>query len=283
MSGLLDGRRGLIVAIVMVGLAVLALGWSADSDTVWGVAGPETPTSAPAKLEDAVATAVVDAQTIEVEGGQSVRFIGIASPTATDCYGREALAHTRELLPPGTPIRLQYDEQRSDDGGRTLAYVYRQKDGLFVNLALAEAGFARESIEAPNLAHVSELVTATAEAEAQRKGLWAKCGDATTVTTAPTGPASGPTTTAARAAGSTVRPASAASVRSGANASAGSSANVIATTTEACHPSYAGACLPIGAKSVKCSDVGGREFGVVGPDVYNLDPDHNGIACESKN
>jgi hypothetical protein len=32
---------------------------------------------------------------------------------------------------------------------------------------------------------------------------------------------------------------------------------------------------------VKCSDIGGGEFGVVGPDVYGLDPDHDGIACES--
>src|SRR5262245_34777876 len=116
----------------MVGLAVVALGLSADSDTVWGVAGSSTATSAPAKREDAVATAIVDAQTIEVEGGPPVRLIGVDTPTATDCYGPEALARTNELLPPGTPIRLEYDEERTDDGGRTLAYVFRQRDGLFV-------------------------------------------------------------------------------------------------------------------------------------------------------
>lgn len=53
-----------------------------------------------------------------------------------------------------------------------------------------------------------------------------------------------------------------------------------------CHPSYEGACVPI-ASDVDCA--GGRGNGpeyvqgpvyVVGPDVYDLDRDGDGIACE---
>lgn len=52
-----------------------------------------------------------------------------------------------------------------------------------------------------------------------------------------------------------------------------------------CHPSYQGACVPF-ALDVDC--LGGRGDGpayvgrvlVVGPDVYGLDRDHDGVGCE---
>jgi hypothetical protein len=53
-----------------------------------------------------------------------------------------------------------------------------------------------------------------------------------------------------------------------------------------CHPSYAGKCVPI-ASDADC--VGGQGNGpvyvtgpvyVVGPDVYDLDRDRDGVACE---
>ena len=59
--------------------------------------------------------------------------------------------------------------------------------------------------------------------------------------------------------------------------------------TSGCHPSYVGACLPPNASDVDCAGGSGngpvyateRSFGVVGPDVYDLDRDGNGLACES--
>lgn len=45
-----------------------------------------------------------------------------------------------------------------------------------------------------------------------------------------------------------------------------------------CHPSYVGKCLPIG-RDVDCPDIGGS-VSVVGPDVYRLDRDRDGIGCE---
>jgi len=61
-----------------------------------------------------------------------------------------------------------------------------------------------------------------------------------------------------------------------------------AATAEAqeCHPSYEGACVPV-ASDVDCA--GGSGNGpeyvrgpvyVVGPDVYGLDRDGDGVACE---
>jgi len=56
----------------------------------------------------------------------------------------------------------------------------------------------------------------------------------------------------------------------------------------ACHPSYQGACLPVHAVDVDCAGGSGngpvytsvKSFRVVGPDVYGLDVDGDGFACE---
>ena len=60
-----------------------------------------------------------------------------------------------------------------------------------------------------------------------------------------------------------------------------------AALAQECHPSYKGACLPIGEGDVDCA--GGSGDGphyvrgpiyVVGPDEYELDRDGDGVACE---
>nr|WP_155734906.1 excalibur calcium-binding domain-containing protein [Rhodovulum sulfidophilum] len=60
----------------------------------------------------------------------------------------------------------------------------------------------------------------------------------------------------------------------------------IPRTERRCHPSYSGACVPI-ASDVDCAGGSGNgpayvrgPFRVVGPDVYRLDRDRDGIACE---
>lgn len=186
------------MAIAAVGVLVVALG-SGPGSSGWGVGAAASrgrrPTP-PAQGDDAVVARVVDGDTIEVAGGEVVRLIGVDAPDVAgpgECYGREAQGRMNELLPAGAAIKLTYDEERTDGSGRTLAYVYRASDALFVNLALAQGGFVRESIEAPNLAHVVELATAVAEAEARRRGLWGVCGDS-----APTSPTAAPRTTANR-------------------------------------------------------------------------------------
>ena len=63
----------------------------------------------------------------------------------------------------------------------------------------------------------------------------------------------------------------------------------VVDTGGSCHPSYAGTCLPADASDVDCAGGSGngpvyasaKRFQVVGPDVFDLDRDGNGIACES--
>jgi micrococcal nuclease len=126
---------------------------------------------------------VADGDTIVVRvAGQreTVRLIGIDTPETKDpdepvqCFGPEATEATEALLPRGTPVRLERDAEPRDQYGRLLAYVYRS-DGLFVNLALAEQGFADVLSIAPNTAHAGDVRAAVDAARAGGRGLWGGC------------------------------------------------------------------------------------------------------------
>jgi len=61
----------------------------------------------------------------------------------------------------------------------------------------------------------------------------------------------------------------------------------VATTQPSCHPSYEGACLRVDVGDYDCAGGSGDgpnyvrgPFRVVGPDVFDLDRDRNGLACE---
>ena len=130
---------------------------------------------------DVVIERVVDGDTIVVTGNIRVRLIGIDTPEAVDprrpvaCFGKEASAFMTSLLPKGTAVRLVGDVEQEDQYGRTLAYVYRREDGLFVNAELVRRGYANVLTVPPNLAHTDEFEAAAREARVGSIGLWSAC------------------------------------------------------------------------------------------------------------
>lgn len=130
---------------------------------------------------DVVVERVVDGDTIVVSGGRHVRLIGVDTPETVaperpvDCYGPEASKFTASLLPKGTAVRLVGDVEQEDRYGRTLAYVYRRSDGLFVNAELLRRGFASVLTITPNVAHADEFVAAARDARNADRGLWSSC------------------------------------------------------------------------------------------------------------
>jgi micrococcal nuclease len=164
-----------VVPIVWFALLMLhAMSWDASPD-----ADPSATTGTPVVRE------VVDGDTIVVrlhDTDEKVRLLGIDTPETKDprkpvqCFGKEASAHTAELLPPGTEVHLVRDVEDRDRYDRILAYVYRAQDGLFVNLELARGGFADLLTYPPNVAHTSDFQGAVAEARREQRGLWQACG-----------------------------------------------------------------------------------------------------------
>ena len=130
---------------------------------------------------------VVDGDTVEVTLGrrtETVRLLGIDTPETVkpgapvDCFGPEASARTKDLLPAGTEVRLTRDVELRDRYDRLLAYVARASDDLFVNRALVADGYARTLAIAPNDAHRAELAAAERDARAAGRGLWGACSGA---------------------------------------------------------------------------------------------------------
>lgn len=133
--------------------------------------------------------AVVDGDTVDLEFDgrrERVRLLGVDTPETVkpdapvECFGPEASARTKAILPAGTAVLVQRDEEARDRYGRLLAYVWRRADGLFVNRSLLADGYARTLSIAPNDAHRAELSAAAATASSTGAGLWAACPTTTT-------------------------------------------------------------------------------------------------------
>lgn len=141
--------------------------------------GEATPTL-PAGVDFTVER-VVDGDTIVVSGGGTVRLIGVDTPETKDprrpvgCFGREASRFTASLLPRGTRVRLVGDAEQRDRYDRTLSYVYRVADGLFVNAELLRRGYGEVLTIPPNVAHAEEFVALAAHARTAGAGLWQAC------------------------------------------------------------------------------------------------------------
>jgi micrococcal nuclease len=147
-------------------------------------AAPPPPVAPAPGLPDGVDLAVervVDGDTIVVTGRRPVRLIGVDAPETVDprravgCFGREASDFLKALLPEGTPVRLVGDVEQEDRFGRTLAYVYRVSDGLFVNAELLRQGYAEVLTIPPNVAHADEFVALARGARNAAQGLWSAC------------------------------------------------------------------------------------------------------------
>jgi len=123
-------------------------------------------------------TFVVDGDTILLESGESVRYLGIDSPETNhpsrglECYGAEATERNRELVD-GELVRLESDTTDRDAYGRLLRYVYI--DNTFVNAVLVEGGFAYSYYYPPDTKYYDELLALELAAEVDGRGLWSAC------------------------------------------------------------------------------------------------------------
>ncbi|MFN8053039.1 MAG: thermonuclease family protein [Acidimicrobiales bacterium] len=145
-----------------------------------------TTRAAGAVTANSTVTRVVDGDTIIADiGGHDtrVRMIGFNTPESVDprrpveCFGKEASKHLSSLAPAGTPIRLERDAEQLDRYGRTLAYVYRASDGMFLNLQMVTDGYAHALTIPPNVTYADRFRAAERAARTAGIGLWAACPD----------------------------------------------------------------------------------------------------------
>lgn len=119
---------------------------------------------------------VADGDTIVLKDGTFVRYIAIDSPeidhqnNIAEPYGYAAKEYNEKLVL-STKLRLEYDREKTDRFGRKLAYVFTE-NGVFVNQALLEKGYAFYLHSKPNLKYRDLLIKTQQQAMAHKRGIW---------------------------------------------------------------------------------------------------------------
>jgi len=144
----------------------------------------------PLEIKEVEVEEVIDGDTIRVKDTKSgevfrVRYLGVDTPELDgvdyeSCFGSQAKEKNEELALDQNLI-LEFDIDRYDQFGRTLAYVYTldvlgEKD-VFVNLELLEEGYGRFFLDKQNTLQQEELVQAALAAQEDASGLWGSCGE----------------------------------------------------------------------------------------------------------
>jgi micrococcal nuclease len=165
-------------------LVVLVIAAGAAGATAGGVLdGAQEPAGDDGTGATGQVVKVVDGDTIHVQLGatrEKVRYIGVDTPEtkhpskAVQCYGHQA-AEFNAALVAGERVRLVRDVEPRDRYGRLLAYVYRVRDGLFVNAELARRGYAVALSIAPDVRFADRFEELARQAREHNRGLWSAC------------------------------------------------------------------------------------------------------------
>lgn len=145
----------------------------------------------PASLEQGTVVRVVDGDTLDIRFGLRVgrvRLIGVEAPesslnskalrdsarSGTDvaaivAMGKKAAAFTRRYLD-GRAVGLEYDVQKHDRYGRTLAYVWSGRD--MFNAIIVREGYAQVMTVPPNVRYALLFLACEREAREAGRGLW---------------------------------------------------------------------------------------------------------------
>ena len=129
---------------------------------------------------------VIDGDTIIVSMNgreEKVRMIGIDAPESVSAteeentvYGEKASVYTKANLQEGKKVYLTFDQERTDIYGRTLAYIWLDKDftdmnNLYQNQMISD-GYAIAVQYEPNTLYWQVLEASMLEAITNKSGLW---------------------------------------------------------------------------------------------------------------
>ncbi|MCK4223588.1 MAG: thermonuclease family protein [candidate division Zixibacteria bacterium] len=112
---------------------------------------------------------VFDGDSVLLESGETVRYIGIDTPEEGESFFWEAVKANQEMVG-GGKISLEYDIEKQDKWGRILAYVW--VDTLLVNAELIKRGFAWVYTHPLNLKYRNLFCSLQRQARKAKIGIW---------------------------------------------------------------------------------------------------------------
>lgn len=142
------------------------------------------------ELEKATVVNIVDGDTVDLkfEGSadeKRIRFILVNAPELKNSqpYAIEAANFTKMLLL-GNDVLVEYDVERTDRYGRTLAYLWLaeanykydgvqyQENGIMINDLLLKHGLAHVAVYKPNVFYKERFYAIENKAKHNRVGMW---------------------------------------------------------------------------------------------------------------
>jgi micrococcal nuclease len=119
---------------------------------------------------------VYDGDTVLLENGSQVRYLGMDTPEIDHEGGRsdfmaEEAGDVNRKLVEGRQVRLVYDQEKVDSHGRRLAYLFLPS-GEMVNAVLVRKGLAYVMSIPPNFKYRDLLVGCQREAMSEGVGIW---------------------------------------------------------------------------------------------------------------
>lgn len=140
------------------------------------------------QTENITVNRVIDGDSIVLNGGKTLRYVGIGAPEKKDKYYEEATDLNRQLVE-GKQIRLEFDKYTDDRFGRELAYGWVIPDPntyilttpnsngeINVPIELVRQGLAKVVIyeKRAKLLYQDELLEAEQLAKEEKLGIWSK-------------------------------------------------------------------------------------------------------------
>ena len=123
---------------------------------------------------------VFDGDTIQLDSGEKVRYLGINAPeidhdagSETECMAVDS-KNLNDSLVRRKWVKLEFDQVRQDRHGRLLAYVFLE-NGDMVNALLVRKGLAHVIGVKPNTRYFTPLLREQRLAMDEKAGLWSRC------------------------------------------------------------------------------------------------------------
>lgn len=140
---------------------------------------PSSAASQGPPTNEATVSRVIDGDTFVAmtsAGEKTIRLLNVDTPETKDpnapveCLGPEATAALEQLLPVGSVVRLELDQEPMDKYGRTLAGVF-DASGTLINAEVARQGMGIPMLVEPNRKFYPPVEEAFEEARTRAVGL----------------------------------------------------------------------------------------------------------------
>jgi micrococcal nuclease len=120
---------------------------------------------------------IYDGDTVQLQDGRKLRFIGINAPEIgydgkpSEPYADQAKQFLKQLLSDNPLIALRYDREQRDHYGRLLAHPYLP-DGRSINVLMLAEGLAARIVVPPNSWSSHCYAVVEKSARSADKGIW---------------------------------------------------------------------------------------------------------------